>query len=117
MTDFIQARKNMVDCQIHPSGIVDGWILESFQNIPRELFVPEKLQGIAYTDENIDIGQGRFLMEPIVHAKLLQAVAPDKSDVVLDIGVGTGYSSAILCPNVSTVVALENNKKRRQSSS
>ncbi len=112
MSNFSQARTNMVDGQIHPSGVVNLDILNVFGKVPRELFVPEKLQNVAYTDEEMDIGQGRFLLEPKTHAKMIQAIEPTKSDVVLDIGVGSGYSSAILSPLVLTVIALENNKRQ-----
>ncbi len=112
MTDFSQARTNMVDGQIHTAGVVDPRILQAFETIPRELFVPEKSQSIAYTDEDIEIGQGRFLLEPITHAKMIQAVQPKKSDIVLDIGIGAGYSSAILSPMVTTIIALETNKRQ-----
>ncbi|MGH1403103.1 MAG: protein-L-isoaspartate O-methyltransferase family protein [Alphaproteobacteria bacterium] len=112
MTNFSQARKNMVDGQVHTAGVVDPRILDMFSTVPRELFVPEKLQGVSYTDENLDIGQGRCLMEPITHARLLQEARLVESDVVLDIAAGSGYSSAILSPIVSTVIALENNKRQ-----
>lgn len=112
MADFLQTRINMVDGQIHPAGVVDPRILESFETVPRELFVPERLQGVAYTDEDLDIGQGRYLLEPITHAKMMQAVQPVEMDVVLDIGVGAGYSSAILSPMVTTIIALEHNKRQ-----
>lgn len=112
MTDFLQTRINMVDGQIHPAGVVDPRILETFEKVPRELFVPERLQGVAYTDEDLDIGQGRYLLEPIIHAKMIQAVQLVETDVVLDIGVGSGYSSAILSPMVMTVIALEHNKRQ-----
>ena len=112
MTDFELARKNMVDCQIRPSSVVNPVLLKSFEDIPREIFVPEKLQHIAYSDENIDIGQGRFLMEPATHAKLLQEANLKENDIVLDVGVGSGYSSAILSSNVSTVISLEVNKRQ-----
>lgn len=112
MTDFIQTRTNMVDGQIHPSGVIDPRILETFEKVPRELFVPERLQGVAYADEDLDIGQGRYLLEPMTHAKMIQAVQPVETDVVLDVGVGAGYSSAILSPMVMTIIALEHNKRQ-----
>lgn len=112
MTDFLQARANMVDCQIHTSGIVDSKVLNSFGSVPRELFVPEKIRDIAYADESLDIGQGRFLLEPAVHAKMVQETQPKPDDVVLDIGCASGYSSAILSPIVTTIIALENNKRQ-----
>jgi protein-L-isoaspartate(D-aspartate) O-methyltransferase len=112
MLNFAQARTHMVDCQIHTSGVADPLILKAFGSVPRELFVPEKLQGIAYHDDALEIGQGRFLLEPAVHAKLIQTAKPVAADVVLDIGCGTGYSSAILSSIVTTVIAVENNKRQ-----
>lgn len=112
MADFLQTRTNMVDGQIHPSGVIDPRILETFEKVPRELFVPERLQGVAYADEDLDIGQGRYLLEPMTHAKMIQAVQPVETDVVLDVGVGAGYSSAILSPMVMTIIALEHNKRQ-----
>ncbi len=112
MTDFNKARKNMVDGQIHTAGVVDTGILNAFETTPRESFVPEKLKSIAYTDENIDLGQGRFLLEPIVHSKMLQAVLPTTDDTVLEIGSASGYGSAILSQLVTTVFAVENNKRQ-----
>lgn len=107
MLDFIKARKNMVDGQIHTAGVVDPLILESFAGTPREIFLPESLRSVAYGDENLAVSKERFLLEPITHARLLQAVAPKASDVVLDVAAGTGYSSAILSPLVMTVIAVD----------
>ncbi|GJL84696.1 MAG: protein-L-isoaspartate O-methyltransferase [Micavibrio sp.] len=111
MFNFEEARTNMVDGQIHTSGVVSEGVLEAFQSVPRELFVPKALQNVAYTDEDLPLGEGRFLLEPAVHAKMVQAVEPKPSDVVLDIGGGTGYSAAILSPMVTTVVAVEESQK------
>lgn len=107
MTDFAQARKNMVDCQIHTNGVVDPRLLEQFSFVPRELFVPEKLKDVAYTDEDLNLGKGGFLLSPTIYAKMLQAVTPHADDTVLDIGCGYGYSSAILSSLVSTVISSE----------
>lgn len=112
MTDFAKARKNMVDGQIHTAGVVDTALLNAFATVPREQFVPEKIQDVAYFDETIDLGQKRFLIEPIAHAKMLQAALPVEGDVVLDVGSGTGYSSAILSHIVTTVISVENNKRQ-----
>ncbi len=112
MVDYLQTRINMVDGQIHPNGVVDQRILDSFQTVPRELFVPERLRGVSYTDDDLDIGQGRYLLDPTTHAKMIQAVLPRETDVVLDIGVGAGYSCAILSPMVTTIIALEHNKRQ-----
>lgn len=112
MINFEQARTNMVDGQIHTAGVVDDGILNAFLTVPREQFVPEKLKGIAYSDEDIDIGQGRYMLEPITHARMLQKAAVSADDVVLDIGSGAGYSSAILSSLVTTVIAVEHNKRQ-----
>ncbi|MCB9974757.1 MAG: protein-L-isoaspartate O-methyltransferase [Rhodospirillales bacterium] len=109
--DYQKARENMVDGQIHTAGVVSEGILQSFSTVPRELFLPEKLRGVAYVDESLPMGKGRHLLEPMVHAKMLQAARLQPNDVVLDIGVGAGYSSAILSPLVTTVVALDDNKR------
>ena len=101
----------MVDCQIQTAGVVTEGLLKAFEVTPRELFVPEKLKSIAYSDEDIPLGKGRFLLEPIVHAKLVEAARIQPTDVVMDIGMGTGYSSAILSPMVLTVMAVDSNKK------
>lgn len=116
MIDYDLARKNMIDGQIHPAGVVNKDILDSFAAIPRELFVPDKLQSIAYMDQSLSLGQGRFLLEPAMYAKLLQGLAPSKDDVVLDIGTSSGYSSAILSPLVTTIIAIEKNKRQMDRS-
>lgn len=107
MTDFALARKNMVDCQIHPAGVVDERILEAFKQTPREIFVPASLQKIAYNDENTPLGNGRFLLEPIAHSRMLQALMSVKSDKALDIGGGSGYSASILARLCGQVSVLE----------
>ncbi len=117
MIDFLQARTNMIDCQIHTAGVIDEQILHSFASIPRELFVPDRLKDVSYSDDDLNIGQGRYLLEPITHSKMLQAVKPNSSDIVLDIGVGSGYSSAILSSLVTTIIALENNKRQMDKAS
>lgn len=108
--DYQKARENMVDCQIHTAGVLSPGLLESFLTVPRELFVPDKIRGIAYKDAPISFAKGRFMLDPMTHAKMLQAVRLEPSDTVLDVGAGTGYSSAILSPLVMSVVALDDKK-------
>lgn len=105
--DFTAARHNMVENQIRPNRVTDPLVLSAMAELPRETFVPKELQSIAYVDEDIAIGPGRYLMEPMVLALLLQAAEVRSTDVVLDIGCGTGYAAAVLAPMASTVVALE----------
>lgn len=102
-----QARKNMVDSQIHTAGVLSRPLLDAFMTIPREMFVPEHLRGIAYVDEDLPLGDGRFLMEPSVLARMLEAAQVQSDDVVLNVGDNTGYSSAILSCLATTVITVE----------
>ncbi|MGH1397831.1 MAG: protein-L-isoaspartate O-methyltransferase family protein [Alphaproteobacteria bacterium] len=110
MMNYAQARTNMVDGQIHPSGVIDPALLSAFETVPRELFVPEINRGVAYYDEEVSLGNDRVLIEPLILSKMLQELELKQSDVVLDIGGGSGYSAAILSSLVTTVVALEENE-------
>ena len=117
MFDYSQARTHMLDSQILTNGIIDPNIIEAFNSTPREKYVTEGQGGIAYTDEDISLGNGRFIIEPMVHAKMLQAVEPKAHEIALDIGCASGYSSAILSPLVTTVVALEDDKALLEAAS
>jgi protein-L-isoaspartate(D-aspartate) O-methyltransferase len=109
MTDFTIARRNMVGSQLRTNKVNSEAVLEAFESVPRELFLPEKLRGVAYLDEDIVLGSGRCMMEPRVLARLLQAARPEPSDIALDVGCGSGYAAAILARIVATVVAVESN--------
>jgi len=108
--DFEIARFNMVENQIRTNMVTDPAVLEAMERVPRELFVPKALRGIAYVDEDISLDEDRFLMEPLILARLIQAATVKSTDVVLDVGCATGYSSAVLAHIASTVVALENDE-------
>ena len=107
MADFDAARQNMVDCQLRTNKIVDETLIRQFETVPRELFVEETLQSIAYIDESVSLKDGRHLMEPMVLARILQDLTINPNEMVLDVGCGTGYSSAILSGVSNTVIALE----------
>jgi protein-L-isoaspartate(D-aspartate) O-methyltransferase len=107
MTDFAFARLNMVESQIRTNKVSDERLLEALESVPRELFVPDELRGIAYVDEDISIGHGRHLMQPMVLARLLQSAAPGPGDMVLDIACASGYSTAVLARLAATVAAVE----------
>ena len=101
------ARQNMVASQLRTNRVTDERLLDAFATVPRERFVPAGRGAVAYVDEDIEIGRGRFLMEPRVLGRLLQSLAPEPGSVALVVGCGTGYSTAILAKLVETVVAIE----------
>ncbi len=105
--DYAAARSNMVESQLRTNKVTDVDLLAAFGSVARELFLPQAKRGIAYVDEDILLAADRYLMDPMVLARLLQAAAIRTGDVVLDIGCGTGYASAIMAKLTDTVVALE----------
>ncbi len=107
MTLFDAARTHMIDSQIRPNKVTDDRVLAAFASIARELFVPEQFRQVAYTDEDLPLGRGRYLMEPMVAARLLQAAAIERTDTALIIGAGTGYEAALTTILARNVVALE----------
>ncbi len=104
---FSTARRNMVDGQLKPNKVIDPRLLKAMGAVSREAFVPGSHRAVAYVDEDIPLGGGRYLMEPMVLARLLQAAEVAPSEVVLDIGGGTGYAAAVLAELGATVIALE----------
>ncbi|MDP2621023.1 MAG: protein-L-isoaspartate O-methyltransferase [Hyphomicrobiales bacterium] len=113
MEDFEQARTRMVIAQVQPNDVSDPRLLAALLEIPRERFVPASRRAIAYIDEDVLLkpadgrNPARYLMEPMPFAKLVQLADILPADLVLDIGCGTGYSSAVLSRLADSVVALE----------
>jgi protein-L-isoaspartate(D-aspartate) O-methyltransferase len=103
----LQARQNMVECQLRPNNVHDTVVIEAFRTVPREAYLPEPLQGMAYVDEDLALGNGRYLVEPVAYAKLLQAAKLTTDAHVLDVGCVYGYSSAVLAQIVRDVVAVD----------
>ena len=107
MSVFEAARAHMIESQLRPNKVTDELVLGAFARIRRELFVPEHLRMVAHVDEDLPLGGGRFLMEPRVAARLLQAAAMERTDIVLIVGAGTGYEAALAAALARNVVALE----------
>jgi protein-L-isoaspartate(D-aspartate) O-methyltransferase len=105
--DFELARRNMVDNQVRTNRVTDSLVISALRAIPRELFVPADEKGVAYVDDDLAVAPGRYLMEPMILARLLQLAEVQRTDAVLDVGCATGYSSAVLAKMASSVVALE----------
>jgi protein-L-isoaspartate(D-aspartate) O-methyltransferase len=125
MMDFQAARRAMVDGQIRTSDVTDTCLLAAMLAIPREVFVPDHLAGLAYLDCNLPVDGGggaggagartpaqaeRFLVKPMVQARLIQATRPAGQDRVLVVGCGTGYSAAVFGRLAGTVMALDENE-------
>jgi len=101
------ARQNMVASQVRTNKVWDMAIVDAMETIEREAFVPKSHAGLAYMDEDIDVGGGRIVMEPMVMARMIQALELDHNDVVLEIACGTGFGSAIMSKLAKTVIAIE----------
>jgi protein-L-isoaspartate(D-aspartate) O-methyltransferase len=108
--DFAAARRHMVDGQIRTYNVVDERVLEAFASVPRELFMPPSERSRAYLDIDTTVSHGRFMMQPMILARLIQAAEPEPDSVALVVGAGTGYSAAILGKLVRSVIALESDQ-------
>ncbi len=109
MASYSAARESMVVGQIIPSGITSSRIINAMASVPRELFVPDSQREIAYIDGAIELQAHRFIVPPMVFARMVQALNLSDRDKVLDIGCASGYSTAVLSYIAGVVVGLENN--------
>jgi protein-L-isoaspartate(D-aspartate) O-methyltransferase len=107
MIDFAAARQAMVDRQVRPSDVTSYAIIGALLSVPREEFVPDSLQAIAYYGEHLVLGQNRVLLDPWSFSKLLEAVEVRRTDLVLDIGCCLGYSAAVIARLAEAVIAVE----------
>lgn len=107
MTDFAARRRMMVDTQVRPSDVTKFPIIDAMLRLPREEFVPDDRVEAAYVGENLSLGGGRVLLDPRTLAKMLDALMLTDTDLVLDIGCATGYSSALILQMAQAVVAVE----------
>jgi len=108
--DFTEARNRMVDSQVRPNKVTDPRIIAAMREIPRELFVPPERRSMAYVDEDVPLGHGRVLIEPMVIARLVQLLSPAEGDRVLVVGAGSGYGAALLSACGARVTALEDDR-------
>ncbi|MGB8818002.1 MAG: protein-L-isoaspartate O-methyltransferase [Rhizobiaceae bacterium] len=105
--DFDTLRIKMVDGQLRTTDVTNHVLLSAFLAMPREAFVPAAMQDLAYLDDDIDLGNGRYMMEPSPLARLIQLAEVKPADKVLVVGCGTGYGAAIIASIAANVVALE----------
>lgn len=106
--DFAAARRKMVASQIRTNKVTDPLVSGAMEIVPREYFVPADRRSLAYLDEDLPVAKGRFLMEPMALARLLQLADVEPGDKALVVGAGTGYSAAVLARIAQSVVVLEN---------
>ncbi|MFG5384160.1 protein-L-isoaspartate O-methyltransferase family protein [Yoonia sp. R2-816] len=114
MSNYAARRTMMVDTQVRPSDVTKFPIIDAMLAVPREVFVPANLREAAYVGENLDIGGGRTLLEPRTLAKMLDALDIQRHHVVLDVGCGLGYSTAILARMSEFVIGLEDDEARAE---
>lgn len=111
MTNFAAARQNMVESQVRPNGITDHRIIDAMAVVKREDFVPGERKAIAYLDEDVELKEGRFLIEPMAFARMIHLALIKPTDRVLVVGTGTGYGAKVIAMLAKSVVALESDSE------
>jgi protein-L-isoaspartate(D-aspartate) O-methyltransferase len=107
MDDFTEARALMVERQLRERGIEDERVLEAMGAVPREDFVPERRRELAYADAALPIGSEQTISQPWIVAAILQALALQGTERVLEIGTGSGYSTCLLGRLADHVISIE----------
>lgn len=107
MTEFASRRTTMVDTQVRPSDVTKFPIIDAMLTVPREVYVPDDRREAAYVGENLTLRAGRVMLEARTLAKLLDALDIQPDEMVLDLGCGLGYSSAVIARLADTVIAVE----------
>ena len=107
--DLNQARFNMIEQQIRPWEVLDPQVLALLSTVRREDFVPLAHKALAFVDMEIPLGTlpHQVMLAPRVQARLLQDLAVQKTDKVLDIGTGSGFMAALLAHQAASVLSLE----------
>ena len=107
--DLNQARFNMIEQQIRPWEVLDAQVLELLSVVRREDFVPLAHQALAFVDMEIPLGSqpGQVMLAPRVQARLVQDLAIQKTDKVLEIGTGSGFTAALLAHQAAQVLSYE----------
>ncbi|MCK7580732.1 MAG: protein-L-isoaspartate O-methyltransferase [Chromatiales bacterium] len=104
---FEDARHKMVISQLRTFEVLDDRLLDVFERAPRQDFVPAECRNLAFADMQLPLGHGEMMMAPLVEARLLQALAINPTDKVLEIGTGSGYVSYLLAQLAARVHSVE----------
>jgi len=106
-----KARSNMVEQQIRPWEVLDQDVLDLLYSVPREDFVPPAWRNLAFADLEIPLREqareGERMWAPKIEARVLQALAPRRTDRVLEVGTGSGYLTALLAHRAAQVYSVE----------
>lgn len=114
MADFASRRTMMVDTQVRPSDVTKYPIIEAMLTVPREVFVPADWREAAYAGDHVDLGGGRVVLDARTLAKMLDALDIQPVEMVLDIGCGLGYSTAVIARLAEAVIGVEENAEFAQ---
>ncbi len=107
MIDFASRRVTMVDTQVRPSDVTKFPIIAAMLAVRREVYMPDARREAAYVGEDVDLGEGRVMLQARTLAKLLDALDLQPTELVLDLGCGYGYSSAVIAQLAEAVIAVE----------
>jgi len=110
MIDYQAARTAMVDGQVRPSDVTLYPIIEAMLQVPREVYIPAEQRPLAYVGQHISLDAGSVVLAPRVLAKMLETLNISGNELVLDIGVGMGYSAAVIARLAEAVIAVEENE-------
>ena len=105
--EFAAARERLVRERVQPAGVSDSRVLDAIRNTPRHEFIPRRLWDRAYFDMALPIGDAQTISSPFTVASMTEAIDPQPTDKVLEIGTGSGYQAAVLSPLVAEVYTIE----------
>ena len=105
--DTALARKHMVDSQVRPNDVPDLRLQIAMEQIPREMFVPANKRALAYVETDVPLFEGRWLLKARDLSKLIHGASIQPGDLVLDVGCGYGYQTAVMARLASVVVGVE----------
>lgn len=105
--EFLEERERMVEVQIAARGVKDEMVLQVMKKIPRHMFVPENIKAHAYNDEPLPIGEGQTISQPYIVAYMTEILELSENDVILEIGTGSGYQTAVLAEIAKQVYSIE----------
>lgn len=115
MIDYSAARVAMVDNQVRPSDVTSYPIIDAMLSVPRERFAPMAMRSVAYAGEHLALGEGRVMLDPRTFAKMIESVDAGPDDLILDVGCGLGYSTAVLARLGGAVIAVESDEAMAKS--